>query len=317
VMPRIICGEESEIPVEEPTAVCPKAAPTFGQRCSDETRTICEYNPYTCPGETSVIYTSLCFCDKDTSIYICMAVGVLCQPPALIETAPPLPIDPVGCIACSDEPDRGMVRRKKTCDGMRDRQLEKKCKKEKWIRKNTCQLSCDTAGYGYNNESCCDALEDGGVVPEGETRSPKSEPPVAIDVCPISAPLNNDIMCTMGTKSPCNYDAFRCEGSDIVHHGTKCSCRNGRFSCVMPRIICGEVVETAPPLPIDPVGCIACSDEPGRGMMKRKITCDGLKDRQLEKRCKKEKWIKKNTCQLSCDTTGYGYNNESCCDALE
>jgi len=70
----------------------------------------------------------------------------------------PEPTD--NCIECSDNGNKGMQRKGKTCAVFNKRQLQKKCKKKKWQKKEFCQYSCFKAGYGYGDEICCETASE-------------------------------------------------------------------------------------------------------------------------------------------------------------
>merc|ERR1712183_1147074 len=62
---------------------------------------------------------------------------------------------PPACIVCDDIPPAGLVKKGKDCIDV-PKTIEKKCNKNgSWINKKYCQLSCYTAGNGYDGDICC------------------------------------------------------------------------------------------------------------------------------------------------------------------
>ena len=207
-----LCPEETEY-----ASTCPESPPKSGEdKCySDSLR--CDYNPFSCPGESSTTFLRQCKCEN--SVFWCLVMDVWCaedphiQPnecpedlwkckdgttvsrdvnlncefPKCPQIAddnvcahdaqecpdgswvgrdedndcqfepcpePPKPED--DCRECSDNGNKGMIRKGKSCSGFNNKQLKKKCAKPKWQKKEFCQYSCFKAGYGYGDEVCCE-----------------------------------------------------------------------------------------------------------------------------------------------------------------
>jgi len=64
------------------------------------------------------------------------------------------------CIECSDNFLKRLVEKGKTCAKFNSRQLEKKCKKKQWEKREFCQYSCFEAGFGYGDKMCCAKKEE-------------------------------------------------------------------------------------------------------------------------------------------------------------
>merc|ERR1711862_12439 len=59
------------------------------------------------------------------------------------------------CHSCTNVPTNRMLDKNRDCD-TRPNKLNKECNKSnKWIRNNSCQLSCIKSGNGYVGDNCC------------------------------------------------------------------------------------------------------------------------------------------------------------------
>merc|ERR1711971_1153380 len=87
------------------------------------------------------------FASKESKTFTVNASPV--TPPT---TPPTLP--PSTCTECSNIETNLMIKNGKTCETVKN--ISKKCiHKNKWVKRNICQLSCYEAGVGYEGDVCC------------------------------------------------------------------------------------------------------------------------------------------------------------------
>merc|ERR1712157_134836 len=117
---------------------------------------------------------------------------------------------PTACTACDDRESSWMIRNGLSCAAA-TAQIEKNCnKKDKWVNKGFCRLSCYKAGNGYPGDVCCDES----LTTESPSESPSDH---ATDLSSIrssdlsSCTICDDIETSWQVKNgfDCTSDTYR------------------------------------------------------------------------------------------------------------